>query len=63
MFGTDENYVLPVQSLQKKEELLAGFEWLKSREEEIRCELKKIMPDYKKRAAAGGKLLEEIVES
>ena len=62
LFGTDKNYVLPVQSLQKKEELLAGFEWLKSREEEIRCDLKKLMPDYKKQAAAGGTLLAKIAE-
>lgn len=60
LFGTDENYVLPVQSLQKKEELIAGFEWLKSREEEIKCHLKKMMPDYKERAAAGGELLAKI---
>lgn len=60
LFDTDENYVLPVQSLQKKEELIAGFEWLKSREEEIKCHLKKMMPDYKERAAAGGELLAKI---
>lgn len=60
LFGTDEKYVLPVQSLQNKEELIAGFEWLKSKEEEIKARLEKIMPEYKERAAAGGELLAKI---
>ena len=62
LFDTDEKYVLPVQSLQKKEELIAGFEWLKSKEEEIKSHLEKIMPEYKERAAAGGELLVKMAK-
>ncbi len=57
LFGTDENYVLPVQSLQEKEELIASFEWLKGQENEIRQHLKETMPEYRGRAAEGRKLL------
>ena len=60
LFGTDEKYVLPVQSLREKEELIAGFEWLRQKEEEIRRQLKKIMPEYKQQAARGGELLKEL---
>lgn len=57
LFGTDENYVLSVQDLQKKEELIERFEWMRGREKEIRTYLEKIMPEYKKRAAEGGGLV------
>lgn len=62
LFGTDENYVLSVQSLQKKEDLIAGFEWIKRKEKEIKAHLEKIMPAYKERAAAGGELLAKIAK-
>lgn len=57
LFGTDENYVLPVQGLQDKKELIDRFEWMRDREEEIRNHLEKIMPEYKKRAVEGGGLI------
>lgn len=57
LFGTDEGYVLPVQSLQRKEELIAGFEQLKGKEDKIRHHLENIMPEYKARAAKGAELL------
>lgn len=61
LFGTAENYVLPVQSLQKREELLTAFEWLKEHEKEQRSHLQKIMPEYKERAAQGGELLSQLL--
>lgn len=60
LFGSDEGYVLPVQSLQKEEELISHFEWIKGHEEEIRSHLKEIMPEYKKCAAKGGELIAQI---
>lgn len=61
LFGTDENYVLPVQSLQKREELITAFEWLKEHEKEQHSHLKKIMPEYKERAVQGGELLSQLL--
>jgi polysaccharide pyruvyl transferase WcaK-like protein len=54
IFGTWENYVLPVQTLSNPEELIGAFEWMMEREEEIRGQLQKVMPDYCKKAAAAG---------
>lgn len=53
LFGTDKNYVLPVQKIESMEELANGFEWLLTHEEEIRGKLEQIMPEYKARAYAG----------
>lgn len=47
LFGTDENYVLPVQSLKKRDDMILAFEWLSDNREEIRAHLARIMPDYK----------------
>lgn len=48
IFGTYENYVLPVQTLKEKNDLIKAFNWLEQNEEKIRDTLKLVMPDYKK---------------
>lgn len=55
LFGTDENYVLPVQSLEKKDDLTKSFRWLLSHEKEVREKLGEVMPGYKERALETGK--------
>ncbi len=50
IFGTEEHYVLPVQELQKTNELADGFDWLLSNEESIRSHLRRVMPEYIQRA-------------
>lgn len=62
LFGTYENYVLPVQQLQNREDLIGAFEWLKDYEEEIRADLKRVMPDYKNKALQAGKEVEKLWE-
>ncbi|MDY5028015.1 MAG: polysaccharide pyruvyl transferase family protein [Oliverpabstia sp.] len=47
LFGTDENYVLPVQSFQTKSDLTTAFQWLMNHEDVIRNRLKELMPEYK----------------
>lgn len=54
LFGTEEHYVLPVQSLADPEELIDAFSWMMEHEYEIRERLQKIMPDYCKKAAEAG---------
>lgn len=61
LFGTDKNYVLPVQTLENKDDLIKAFEWMQNREEDIRSHLQQIMPKYKMRAAGGGELIKELV--
>ena len=60
LFGTEENYVLPVQKLERKEELIEAFEWLKNNENDIRGCLTKCMPEYKKRAQQASVLLGKL---
>lgn len=49
LFGTDENYVISVQSLSSEKELLHSFQWLQKNEIGIRSHLNLVMPDYKKK--------------
>lgn len=58
LFGTWDNYVVPVQNLERKDELAEKFRWLVSREGEIRDILKDVMPGYKEKAKKAGDLIE-----
>lgn len=60
LFGTEENYVLPVQSLEKKDDLTKGFRWLLSHEKEVREKLGEVMPGYKERALETGKEVDRL---
>lgn len=46
IFGTEENYVIPVQSLQEEDDLTNGFRWLMAHEKDIKAHYMKIMPEY-----------------
>lgn len=46
IFGNFEKYVIPVQSLEKEDELTIGFKWLIKNENSIKEHLKLIMPKY-----------------
>ena len=60
LFGTEENYVLPVQSLEKKDDLTKGFQWLLSHEKEVKEKLGEVMPGYKERALETGKEVDRL---
>lgn len=62
LFGEEDHYVIPVQSLQNKEDLAKGFKWLLGHETEIRNRLKEIMPSYKERALQTGKEVDRLWE-
>ncbi|MDE7430381.1 MAG: polysaccharide pyruvyl transferase family protein, partial [Lachnospiraceae bacterium] len=62
LFGEEEHYVIPVQSLQNKEDLTKGFKWLLDHEMKIRSRLKEIMPSYKERALQTGKEVDKLWE-
>jgi polysaccharide pyruvyl transferase WcaK-like protein len=57
IFGTDDNYVLPVQSLRTENDLLEKFEWLIDNEVPIKKHLQNFMPAYIDRAWEAGKIL------
>lgn len=46
LFGTEEDYVLPVQSLALSSDLTNAFCWLCEHETEIRTKLKHFIPEY-----------------
>ena len=60
LFGTNENYVLPVQSLLDPKELIAGFEWIKVRKDEIKAHLEKNIPGYIDKIGLAKQYLEEM---
>lgn len=62
IFGTYENYVKPVQQLQKEEELIGAYDWLAAHEEEIRAHLTQIMPDYIDKAWQAGNVIREYIQ-
>lgn len=55
IFGTEENYVIPVQSLSKNNQLIDAFEYLYEYEDRIRKHYASMMKKYKAKAAAAGK--------
>lgn len=62
LFGTEENYVIPVQSLRQKEDLVKGFRWIWERQEDIRDRLMQVMPEYQERALLTGKEVDRLWE-
>lgn len=63
LFGTEENYVLPVQSLSDSQELIKAYDWMMERENRIRGRLEEIMPDYCRKAAQAGEELRRLWEN
>ena len=50
LFGTEENYVIPVQQIKSENELIDAFQWLYNKETSIRQHLKNVMPKYAEKA-------------
>lgn len=46
IFGTEDNYVLPVQAMTQPEELTNAFQWLMEHENVIREHYQLFMPEY-----------------
>ncbi len=60
LFGTDEHYVIPVQTLKSEEDLIKAFHWLQQEEEKMRMQLASVMPEYCNRALQTGKEVEKL---
>lgn len=61
LFGTDENYVLPVQSLSNPDELTKCFIWIMEHEEKIKNHLNEVLPAYKENACVGRGELDNLL--
>jgi len=60
LFGTEEDYVVPVQSLKSEFDLANAFEWLFSHEIEIKEHLGSVLPEYVSRAKLGSELVAKL---
>jgi len=63
LFGTDENYVIPVQSLKEENTLVNAFEWLRENEGDIKARLAEIMPEYIEKAKGVGEEIKALLEN
>ena len=61
IFGTYENYVIPVQSLENSDDLINSFTWIYENEDKIKNHLTTFMPTYKKRGLEAKKEIEELI--
>ena len=62
IFGTYENYVIPVQTLSNKDDLINAFEWMLKNEDEIKKHLKTFMPQYIEKAWQAGQEVKKILQ-
>lgn len=62
IFGTEENYVLPVQNLNNEDDLLNSFKYILNNEMKIKSHLQDIMPNYCKRAYEGVRYINQLIE-
>lgn len=61
IFGTYENYVLPVQALSNKYDLINGFQWIKYNEKNIVKHLNEFIPQYKEKTFIGKEKIKELI--
>ncbi len=61
LFGTEDHYVLPVQSLKTPDDLTAAFDWMAAREEEMRRRLREVMPAYRQNSAETGRSIARLL--
>lgn len=60
IFGNEEHYVIPVQSMQKENDLLNAFLWIYNHEKEIKEHYQLVMPEYKAKALEAGIKLKNL---
>ncbi len=63
LYGTYENYVVPVQSLKTPFDLTNAFARIVERVEEIRAHLQRIMPEYKSRIYKAVEAIKQMEQS
>ncbi|MDF2607278.1 MAG: polysaccharide pyruvyl transferase family protein [Bacillales bacterium] len=63
IFGSEENMVIAVQEIMKKEELINAYEFIKINEESIKLHLQSFIPTYKEKARLAGKEISNIIAS
>lgn len=62
LFGTYDNYVLPVQDLKKENNLLDSFKWIYNNESGIKERLNKFIPSYKEKGIKAKDKVEKLLK-
>jgi len=62
LFGTQEGYVFPVQSLKEKDDLIKQFKSFAVRENDVREHLIKMMPEYKGRVVPAAREIADLIK-
>ena len=60
LFGTEENYVLSVQSLKSEWQLTEAFKWLENNKTIIKSRLTNYLPEYKEKMKEAVKAVENL---
>lgn len=62
LFGTEENYVLPIQAISSDVDLIGAYDWLEAHAVEIGQHLHTVIPAYQDKARMGKSYLDELVK-
>lgn len=62
IFGTPDNYVLPVDTVTKEDEILQAFQWILDHEENIKQQYSLVMPEYIRKAYIAADSLRKLGE-
>ena len=62
IFGTYENYVIPVQNLKNKDDLLKSFKWIYNNESNIKERIDKFIPSYKEEGIKAKDPVEKLLK-
>jgi len=62
IFGTEENMLIPVQSLEHEDDLRNAFKYIQENEEKIRIHLKNFMPSYIEKARRSGEEVKKMIQ-
>jgi len=62
LFGTEEHYVLPVQSLSEPFQLVEAFQWLYEHKESVKTNLQTVLPVYKQSAEGVAEKIKKLME-
>lgn len=62
LFGTEENYVVPIQTIKSDTELISAFDWLEANATAIKLHLQSVIPAYQEKARIGRIYLDELTK-
>lgn len=62
LFGTEENYVVPIQAIKSNAELVSAFDWLEANAPTIKQHLQSVIPAYREKVRMGKVYLDELIK-